>query len=143
MGTRADFYVGRDDKAEWLGSIVWNGYPTGIPDAIKKATDADAYRREGMAFIEGRRDGTKPADGWPWPWNDSRTTDYAYAFDDGRVLASCFGHAWFDASKPPLAETDEDSDPQLAGEKVATFPDMSERKAVTLGERSGVIVFSI
>jgi hypothetical protein len=30
MGTRADFYVGRGGQAEWLGSIAWDGYPSGI-----------------------------------------------------------------------------------------------------------------
>jgi hypothetical protein len=30
MGTRADFYVGRGETAEYLGSIAWDGYPDGL-----------------------------------------------------------------------------------------------------------------
>ncbi len=29
MGTRADFYTGRGQTAQWLGSIAWGGYPVG------------------------------------------------------------------------------------------------------------------
>jgi hypothetical protein len=29
MGTRADFYVGRGKDAEWLGSVAFDGYPSG------------------------------------------------------------------------------------------------------------------
>jgi hypothetical protein len=37
-----------------------------------------------------------PENGWPWMWEDSQMTDYAYAFDEASVHASCFGRAWFD-----------------------------------------------
>ena len=30
MDERADFYVGRGEDAEWLGSITWNGYPKAL-----------------------------------------------------------------------------------------------------------------
>jgi hypothetical protein len=70
--------------------------------------------------------------GWPWPWSTSSTTDYAYAFDDGAVHASCFGGAWFNPA--------EGEEPDSADGAKAEFPDMSARKAVAYGNRSGVIV---
>lgn len=131
MGTRADFYVGRGEHAEWLGSIAWDGYPDGIEASVLRAKTESTYRRLVVRMIEGRDDGTKPEQGWPWPWDDSRTTDYAYAFDSKRVHASCFGHQWFD----PLKDQPEDTP------KSAVFPDMSTRKnAVYSGSRSGLIV---
>ena len=133
MGTRADFYVGRGEQAEWLGSIAWDGYPDGIEAAVLKAKTESTYRRLVVRMIEGRDDGTKPDQGWPWPWNDSRTTDYAYAFDGRKVHASAFGHEWFD----PLKEQPEDTP------ESAMFPDMSTRKnAVYSGKRSGLIVIT-
>jgi hypothetical protein len=133
MGTRADFYMGRGLEAEWLGSIAWDGYPAGfLPDLIRRATSEAEYRATVEDYLSDREDGTTPSMGWPWPWDDSSTTDYAYAFDDGKVWASCFGDAWF-----PATEEDE---PESDGPK-AVFPDMSGRSAFTLGPRSGVTVF--
>lgn len=136
MGTRADFYVGRGKQAEWLGSIAWDGHPESVAEGVRAAkTEAD-YRAGVSAFLAGRDDATLPEQGWPWPWDDSHTTDYAYAFDSGAVWGSCFGYAWFAADLP---EPEEDGD-----EKVAVFPDMSERKNVATpdGKRSGVMVMS-
>ena len=133
MGTRADFYVGRGKEAEWLGSIAYDGYPSGIDEAVLKATTEADYRAEVTKFLAGEESATLPEQGWPWPWEDSRTTDYAYAFDGGKVYASGFGGAWFVATE----DEPEDED----GGKVAVFPDMSARKAVTMGKRSGLLVF--
>jgi hypothetical protein len=76
--------------------------------------------------------------GWPWPWEDSQTTDYAYAFDEGRVWACCFGYAWW-----PIDEEEPELDDGQA--KTAEFPDMTERGnvAVAGSTRSGVMVFRI
>lgn len=133
MGTRADFYVGRGTDAEWLGSIGWDGYPDGIAGEVLGAQTEDEYRAAIAAHISCRDDFTAPGSGWPWPWDDSSTTDYAYAFDDGKVFASCFGREWFQASE---------EQPDRDGGKTAVFPDMSSRKAVTLGPRSGLMVFT-
>lgn len=147
MGTRADFYVGRGESAEWLGSIAWDGYPSGV--AGKKfggsagdvahcplftATTEAAFRSAVAEELASRQDGTIPEQGWPWPWDDSGTTDYSYAFDDGVVYATNWGYRWWKAAdalpeyerKPPTKE--------------AVFPDMKSRQNVTLGKRSGVIV---
>jgi len=134
MGTRADFYVGRGAKAKWIGSIAWDGYPKtpkssgGISRNLLKArTEWDFC--EHVAALEDREDFTKPEMGWPWLWDDSGTTDYAYAFDKGRVWASSFGDKW-----------------QRAEDLIApdpVFPDMSARRSAAIGtERDSVMVIS-
>jgi hypothetical protein len=134
MGTRADFYVGRGKDAEWLGSIAWDGHPGSIEPLILRAAYESELRAAVEQFLGGRDDATFPKDGWPWPWKDSRTTDYAYALDDGKVWASCFGSAWFDPQ----------SDAEHPGEKGVEFPDMSARKNVVLsGKKSGLLVLSL
>lgn len=70
--------------------------------------------------------------GWPWPWEDSQTTDYAYAFDGGKVWASCFGGPWQIAS-----DWKDDGDEAV---KVAVFPNMKDRQNVTFGPRSGILI---
>ncbi|MEV8635199.1 hypothetical protein AB0395_26430 [Streptosporangium sp. NPDC051023] len=141
MGTRADFYVGRGPDAEWLGSIAWDGNPAGICTDTRalEAGDEQTFRDLLGGFLASRGDATTPDQGWPWPWNDSRTTDYAYAFDSGRVYGSCCGQPWFlvDPKGVDFGEPDEGEE---IGES-AVFPDMSARQAVTFGERSGVIIF--
>lgn len=136
MGTRADFYVGRGQGAEWIGSIAWDGYPSGIDPQVLNCTGEAAYRHAVAAFLADRQDKTLPADGWPWPWETSSTTDYAYAFDvgfGGRVWGSCFGGTWFDATKE---QPDSDDDAPKA-----EFPDMSKAKQrEKFGAHSGVIL---
>jgi hypothetical protein len=131
MGTRADFYVGVGPDAEWLGSKGYDGYPEGIPTAVKQARSEQDYRAAVAKFLGAHDDATKPADGWPWPWDDSALTDYAYAFTTDGVAASCFGRQWFDPNKPQ---------PELENApKTAVFPNMAARKRVTFGKRSGAM----
>lgn len=137
MGTRADFYIGRGSNAVWLASIAWDGYPAddngaGIPPTILGASTEKVFLAELEAFLKTRDDVTYPKDGWPWPWEDSRTTDYAYAWDGDQVWASDFGHEWFDPTKP---QPEDEALP-----KTAIFPDMSDKQNVTLGPRSGIII---
>jgi hypothetical protein len=134
MGTRADFYVGRGETAEWLGSIAYDGYPDGIPDAVKQAKSEKCFREAVADFIASKESGTKPDDGWPWPWENSQTTDYAYAFEDKCVWASSFGDQWFKATGQK---------PEWQDQKVAVFPDMTARRKVAIpgSSRSGVMLF--
>lgn len=136
MGTRADFYVGRGENAEWLGSVAYDGYPSGF---WKKPYPIEWTEGEWRAWVAKlmaeRDDATTPDMGWPWPWEDSRTTDYAYAFDADTVWASPFGRSWL-----PLhveAEHDEDESPRA---KDAVFPNMKNQQNVTFGARSGVLI---
>lgn len=136
MGTRADFYIGRGEQAEWLGSIAWDGYPEGISAQLLGCTSREAFQHALADFFKDRDDVTLPDHGWPWPWDTSHTTDYAYAFDGARVWASCFGSAWFIAT-----EQRPDDDADDAGD-AAIFPNMKDRKNVAWGNRSGMIVVS-
>lgn len=131
MGTRADFYVGRGVDAEWLGSIAWDGYKDGIPAELLSLTDEAAYREAVAAFITGRKDGTTPEMGWPWPWDTSHTTDCCYTFDGGVVICGSWGCWYTDASRA--------DDEEYEGQP-AEFPNMADRKKVALGNRSGMIV---
>lgn len=126
MGTRADFYVGHGPEAEWLGSVAMDGYEWHEKPAhpISSATTPDDFRAAVAAELAPREDATLPAQGWPWPWEDSRTTDYAYVFDGGSVHVYCFGR--------PASED--------SAEKRTDWPDMTARQRVTLGERSGLFV---
>lgn len=135
MGTRADFYVGRGKDAEWLGSIAWDGYWTGIDATITQATSETKFRAAVEAFISGREDGTKPSEGWPWPWADSGTTDCAYAFDCGKVWQE-FNRHWIDGS------TDIPKGMECAPENSmpVDWPDMKGRKNIQWGAKSGLII---
>lgn len=136
MGTRADFYMGRGKDSEWLGSIGWDGYPEGIDDDLLQSTTPESFKAAVEAFLV-KENGIFPYQGWPWPWDNSQTTDYAYAFEGGEVHASCFGHQWFDpkADEPSVEEGDNDGKP-------TSFPDMRGRQNLNLGPQSGVIVVS-
>lgn len=54
MGTRADFYVGRGEQAQWLGSIGWNGYPEGINKEVLIARDEGIFRAAVASFKGGQ-----------------------------------------------------------------------------------------
>jgi hypothetical protein len=154
MGTRADFYIGRGEQAEWLGSVAWDGYPSGIDHQILESTNAAQFRGAVNYFLRSQEHATLPDQGWPWPWDDSQTTDYAYALDGDKVYASCFGHPWFD----PLAMMDKLNEPvppdvdedewyetleHLRAPKDTIFPNMSTRRNLAMpgSRRSGVCVY--
>lgn len=135
MGTRADFYVGRGEKAEWVGSIAWDGYPEGIDKRVLHASTEKGYRGAVATMLLDGASGTTPDMGWPWPWDDSRTTDYAYLFHEGQTLVSRYGR-----EACSLAEHD---DPDAHDRpKTEVFPDMSAIAKPTLGPRSGLFVFA-
>ncbi len=132
MGTRADFWIGTDPATmEWLGSIAWDGYPSGIDAAVLEARDKEEYEIQLGSFLFDRDDVTRPEDGWPWPWKNSYLTDFAYTFDGERVLCSCFGSPWQVAME---FEDAEDESHQVE------FPDMTGVKSIAWGKRSGLIV---
>lgn len=113
MGTRADFYVGSGPQAEWLGSVAWDGYQWAEDDnPLASSRTEEAFREAVAQVLTSRKDATLPVHGWPWPWDDSSITDYAYYFAEGKV-------AWDDRDD---------------------WPDMSARKHVTFGPRSGILL---
>lgn len=137
MGTRADFYVGRGKSAEWIGSIAWDGYPSGICKQLLNCTGEGAYRHAVGTFLADREDRSLPEDGWPWPWDDSSVTDLAYAFDGEKVHAT-WGDFWFD----PTAKCGDD-DPKPSSDMPVEFPDMSHlKRRPTFGKHSGVMLIT-
>jgi hypothetical protein len=143
VGTRADFYIGRGPEAEWIGSIAFDGYPENgdVIGTCAGVQTEDLFRRRVQA-LEQRKDFTDPAKhGWPWPWEDSRTTDYAYAFDEGQVWVSDFGREWFAFGTTPPDEEDE-SAPER--EKSAVFPNMRARSEPAIGtDRDSIMIFGV
>jgi hypothetical protein len=157
MGTRADYFIGEGESAEWLGSTAWDGYPEGVAESILKATTEEEFRAAVSAELTSRDDGTVPENGWPWPWDDSRTTDYAYMFVDGKVWASYFGRPLFDPLPDVLPTL---KDPNSSMEETMrtayteqwwgaydhlpkiSFPDMKDKKNIALDGRSGLIILS-
>ena len=150
MGTRADFYIGRGKDAEWLGSVAGDGNPEGGDDhgtyaEVFDAGDEKAFRTKVGEVLARRDDGTMPEHGWPWPWEDSCTTDWAYAIDEGVVYASAFGAPWIEVAK--YLELDE-AGQEAYGESVPKdggieHPNMKDRQDVTLGRRSGIMVVGV
>jgi len=114
MGTKADFYVGKNKNAEWIGSIAYDGYEFAEDKnhPIRQAKTESEYRAAVAQELSKRDDATTVEQGWPWPWEDSGTTDYAYAFTNNRL-------SW-------------------KGWK--SYPDMSSKKNITLGRRSGLLI---
>lgn len=152
MGTRADFYIKKAEEKEliWIASIAWDGYPDGIDDEndfdLLKSTTQVEYIARLQRFLSKRDDVTLPENGWPWPWDNSNTTDYAYCFHDGKVYANCFGNGWYD----PIARMNRDAvvinddaedEPEIIWEH--EYPDMSKIKNVRYDKGSGLIVISL
>lgn len=137
MGTRADFYVGKGQSAEWIGSIAWDGNRDGIPGYILKAKTEATFRKAVAVFFEKRDDVTLPAQGWPWPWDDSSTSDCSYWFFDKRCWDVAPGDFYFPCDED---EANYDDDEVFKNRERVDFPDMSARKNVTFGKRSGVII---
>lgn len=136
MGTRADFYIGRGKKAIWIGSMAMDGYPDGIPNEIFKISNPNEFQYVVKGFLLAKDNATFPESGWPWPWKDSRTTDYSYSLYRGKVWASCFGNKWFDPmNEPEEYEEKEDNEKEI-------FPDMTNIQNVTFGRKSGLLTIS-
>lgn len=163
MGTRADFYVGNGKEAEWIGSTAWDGDRGGIVVTLKEkekfagieinkhaefpegkhlfdSTTEKEFRERVAQYFENRDDVTLPDMGWPWPWDDSATSDCSYWFFGGQVFDE------HDKRYTPCSEDipgeDDEWDKWLESKEPIQFPNMSGKKKVTLGKRSGLIVVS-
>jgi len=123
MGTRADFWVGRGESAEWIGSVGFDGYPSGVAfDVWRRTVDEHSFRQEVAHMLARRDDARLPENGWPWPWETSATTEWAYAFDDGRVWQSKFGGPWLPFGTTPLLPAEGRATPN------AIFPKMPRKR---------------
>jgi len=139
MGTRADFYIRKNNQMKWLGSKGYDGYPDGIDGKVLAATEEVDYETKVVVFLKEENDATFPEQGWPWPWNDSCTTDYAYIFENNKVLASCFGGPLFDPQQSDEERESENSNVLPAG----YFPDMKDKQNIAYDNRSGALFISI
>lgn len=144
MGTRADFYIEKNKNLTYLGSIAWDGYPicnnklnTDLKSIIV-AKKEDTYKNEVLKLITKREDGSLPErDGWPWPWDDSNTTDYSYIFTNNKVMCSCFGSKLYN----PREELNNTFEPK--GECEFNFPNMKNIQRVALNEKSGLLIIKV
>ena len=127
--TRADFYVGRGKDARWIYSVRDLGDPKSIQRRVLNATTEAEFICTLASQLALMRPSltVMPTDGWPWPWPDSTRSDYAYAFDEGKVWASHMGRTWFDPLDPPTEH----------GPKEAVFPDMTAKRLM-MAEHFGI-----
>lgn len=148
MGTRADFYIGTGASAEWLGSIAYDGWPGSIPDAVLRAETEEAYRVAVVAHITSLRHGTLPEDGWPWPWEDSSTSDYGYRFDPRDDETPIYpgvtsaGHNVWWHGYAIKGDIDRKGWHTIEGDfmdEAEVWPDMTARKNVAYDQRSGAL----
>lgn len=137
MGTRADFYIRKENQMKWLGSKGWDGYPDGIDENVLKSTNEEDYEAKVVSFLKEEDDATFPEQGWPWPWNNSCTTDYAYIFENGKVMSSWFGGSLFD---PLQADEENEDDEKLPS---GYFPDMKDKQNIAYDNRSGALFISV
>ena len=164
MGTRADFYVGKDEKAEWIGSVAWDGYREGIQLTSKErdrfgirkcsefpkgkhlfeATTEKQFRDRVAEYFANRDDVTLPQDGWPWPWDDSGTSDCSYWFFDKQVWDAnrTNGADVYTPCTKPLPEDDDEREAYLSKFLAIRYPNMKSVQKVAMGKRSGVTVVS-
>jgi len=139
MGTRADFYIGNNEQEpmRWLGSIGWDG--DDIPDSIRKATKCKEYEKAVMEFLKGRDDATLPEEGWPWPWDNSKTTDCSYSFFFAQTFQSSYGGAWIRATE----KFPSDAEYEKMKTNLPKFLDMKSKKKVQYGKKSGLITIPL
>jgi hypothetical protein len=135
MGTRADFYIGQGQDAEWLGSVGFDGcdWVNDPTSDLMLAKSPDEFRAAVVIIQAERRDFTAPEDGWPWPWENSKTTDYAYVFYEGKTNVYSFGHE---------ITLNDDQEIKDESPKVDWFPDMKSRQNIQYGVKSGLIIVS-
>ncbi len=131
MGTRADFYIDRDEKLEWIGSIYKDGAPCNIPTDILIQVNPVMFEELTVEFLESQDSVIrKNGDAWPWPWEDSRMTDYSYIFMNDKVYAfapqSIDDHLLFDPLKVVQGESANDSKVAFA----CQFPRMIKQSLI-------------
>jgi len=153
MGTRADFYIQREEELEWMGAIAWDGYDVtwkGQPEGggIEDATTAEEFLTALGTFTKDRDDWSSQEDGWPWPWEDSHLTDYSYVFNGESVDVYIYGTS----KKLRDAYYAEEERCDEAGiecameepEKSNIFPNMKDKqKEVAMGEKSGLMILGV
>lgn len=93
---KADFYIGIDKYAKWIGSLLDYSSPMDMMLGILLITNKVEYEEELDQLITIIPTGVTPEDGWPHLWQDSRMTDYSYHLFNGKVWCSMMGGQLFD-----------------------------------------------
>lgn len=100
-----DFYIRLTN-----GRILWirsaQCHPDQIPDTVLKATNLSIFTSAVNVFVETAGVGkVVEGGGWPWVWESSFGSDFAYFFSEerGRVLCAKFGVMVFDPNDDPEA----------------------------------------
>ena len=136
MGTRGDYYIGIDSGAEYLGSVGYDAFPEDQPKSFHGKVTQEGFLAAVKSLLEGSSSGSKrEIHGWPWPWKDSGTTDYAYAWHEGAVWVNSYGEGWY-----PLGAVIESKGYPDLKPLPTDFPNMKSLQQVTLGPRSGLLV---
>jgi hypothetical protein len=126
--TRGDFYIGQGPESNWIGSITHDAFPQNIPLDILICINPTLYEELVVEFIEKMNGIIKTnGQGWPWPWHDSKLTDYSYIFEPtvDKVLASHLGEDLFD---PIAIVQGEDMNNAITGFGPPIFRNMVKRK---------------
>lgn len=147
MGTRCDFYVSKENEIIWLGSYGWDGYPEGVAKEIdlQNCNTESEFKDKVNKFLSDNN-GIFPKDGWPWPWNDSKTTDFHYIFHDSKVFVSNYSSKYIELNKYldnlKAINEEDDSVDQLYDEVVFNLPNMKDQQKVNFGPSSGIMVLN-
>ncbi|QWF81031.1 hypothetical protein [Amycolatopsis sp. CA-230715] len=91
MSSNTDFYLGRGEHADWIGSLRGESYPDNflaVPPLrlALTATGEDTFRAavaDTLVVWEDERlgQGYRPELGWPWPWYSSHNSSWIITFD--------------------------------------------------------------
>lgn len=90
MSSYTDFYLGRGENAEWIGSLQGECYPDNFLAVAPlrlalTATNTDAFRAavtDTLDIWEDERLGRayRRERGWPWVWHSSHNSSWILAF---------------------------------------------------------------
>ena len=117
MSTMTDFYLGRGDDAEWLGSLHWECDPANllrVPPGRRAltATDEPTYRAAVadlfITWVTEELGAAYPRrTGWPWPWHTSHVNSWIVTFDPGEceVFATTGGGVRWERLNPRASAT--------------------------------------
>jgi hypothetical protein len=158
MGTRADFWKGSRAEPVYIGSIAWDGYPSGVFGAKQMQstfTDAEDWLAKVEAYVGKRDDGSLVSRGnkYPFPWADGPVlTDYHYVYEDGVVYASEYatdsGKYWIPLDRHHSIHTEDGltgAEMGQMGFKMLALPSQEGRKPgepLDIG-KNGILVFGV
>jgi hypothetical protein len=102
MMERADFYVGMGESADWIGSISKGGSIWEIPTDIIIQVNRVMFEEMCIEYIKSKQGVVaNHICQWPWDWEDSRLTSFAYIFspEHEKVYVSIEGNDLMDPLK--------------------------------------------